>query len=399
MIPLRGKLLLLFSIVLLIFTSVPDVSGQWVRTKGPKGGVVRAITGFGNKMFSGAGGSGLFQTSDNGNDWIPDDSGLTSPYVQAFAYSGSNLFVGTGKGVFVSTDMGTNWSNSDTTFLPNVFALAVSDSTLFAGLNSGGIDAMFRSTNNGVSWSSSGTTVMEDFADAFAVRGSSIFVGSKGSDGSGSLLVSNDDGLKWTQVASMGTLQVSALAFDDTSLLVGTSDAGLYLSMDSGSNYAQVLGDLQFTSILVSGKYVFAASNWRGVFLSTNNGTTWAEFNDGLMDSAIYSLAVNDSFLFAGTDTTGVWRRPLSDLAQSSVSQSSASNSTTVFRAFPNPASGTLQITGSQSGEVHLFDLMGRERLNATLNATGATLDVSHLEDGLYFLRSGDQSAKVEIAR
>ena len=74
------------------------------------------------------------------------------------------------------------------------------------------------------------------------------------------------------------------------------------------------------------------------------------------------------------------------------------SNSLTTLRVFPNPASGELQIIGEQLGEIHLFDLMGRERINAISNGTGATLDVSRLEAGMYFVRLGSESAKVTIA-
>jgi hypothetical protein len=68
------------------------------------------------------------------------------------------------------------------------------------------------------------------------------------------------------------------------------------------------------------------------------------------------------------------------------------------IRVHPNPATNQIQILGEQSGGVHLFDLMGRERMNATMDGTSATLDVSHLEAGMYFLRLGNESAKVEIA-
>ena len=77
------------------------------------------------------------------------------------------------------------------------------------------------------------------------------------------------------------------------------------------------------------------------------------------------------------------------------VSPSNLSDSLCVF---PNPASDALQITSEQSGTLHLFDLVGRERMNAAMDGSGATLDVSHLEAGMYFLRLGNESAKVEIA-
>jgi hypothetical protein len=69
------------------------------------------------------------------------------------------------------------------------------------------------------------------------------------------------------------------------------------------------------------------------------------------------------------------------------------------IKVFPNPASDELQVLGGQAGTIHLFDIMGRERLNASDDGTTATLDVSHLEHGTYFLRLGNQSTKVQISR
>jgi Secretion system C-terminal sorting domain len=75
------------------------------------------------------------------------------------------------------------------------------------------------------------------------------------------------------------------------------------------------------------------------------------------------------------------------------------SNASDELKVFPNPATDALQILGRQAGTVHLFDIMGRERMNTNDDGTGATLDVSRLESGIYFLREGNQSTKVEIAR
>ncbi len=74
------------------------------------------------------------------------------------------------------------------------------------------------------------------------------------------------------------------------------------------------------------------------------------------------------------------------------------SNTNSGIRIFPNPATDALQILGGQAGTVHLFDLMGRERMNANDDGMGAMLDVSRLESGTYFLRLGNQSTKIEIA-
>jgi hypothetical protein len=60
--------------------------------------------------------------------------------VLAVAVSGTNLFVGTGGGVFLSTNNGTNWTAASTGLtITWVVSLAVSGTNLFAGTYSGGV--------------------------------------------------------------------------------------------------------------------------------------------------------------------------------------------------------------------------------------------------------------------
>jgi hypothetical protein len=67
-------------------------------------------------------------------------------------------------------------------------------------------------------------------------------------------------------------------------------------------------------ALAVSGSDVFAGTDSGGVFLSTNNGTSWTAVNSGLMNSRVYSFSMSEGNIFAGTDGGGVWRRPLSEM-------------------------------------------------------------------------------------
>ncbi len=78
---------------------------------------------------------------------------------------------------------------------------------------------------------------------------------------------------------------------------------------------------------------------------------------------------------------------------------SEAENMSDAIKVFPNPASDELQILGGQAGTIHLFDLMGRERMSGEDEGSGTTLNVSSLAPGTYFLRLGNQSSKIEITR
>ena len=86
----------------------------------------------------------------------------------------------------------------------------------------------------------------------------------------------------------------------------------------------------------------------------------------------------------------------------------SGPNSESSLTVYPNPASNELQIIGASGsgapGIMRLYNLLGREVLSTSLttpsgNTSETTLDVSHLPQGTYFLRSGSQSAHVEILR
>ena len=107
---------------------------------------VVALAFSGTNLFAGTYDDGVFLSTDNGTSWTQVNNGLTSPYVQAFAVSGANVFAGTGDGVFLSTDNGTSWRaiNSGLTAYSVLSLVVNSDRYVFAGTWAGGV---FKSTN------------------------------------------------------------------------------------------------------------------------------------------------------------------------------------------------------------------------------------------------------------
>ena len=62
---------------------------------------------------------------------------------------------------------------------------------------------------------------------------------------------------------------------------------------------------------------VFAGTCSSGVFRSTDNGTSWTEATTGLANTHVRSLVVSENDLFVGTWSGDVWRRQLSEMAES----------------------------------------------------------------------------------
>ena len=101
----------------------------------------------------------------------------------------------------------------------------------------------------------------------------------------------------------MTNASVNAIAVSGSNLFAGTYAGGVFLSTDNGTSWTAINSGLTNTNVrafAVSGLNLFAGTSG-GVFLSTNNGTSWTEVNSGLTDTYVFELAVSGLNLFTGT--------------------------------------------------------------------------------------------------
>ena len=64
------------------------------------------------------------------------------------------------------------------------------------------------------------------------------------------------------------------------------------------------------------------------------------------------------------------------------------------FRIYPNPTTGVVTIVGAEGSVLELLDLQGHTILTHSTTQSN-TLDISHLDNGIYFLRMGGKTAKI----
>jgi hypothetical protein len=141
------------------------------------------------------------------------------------------------------------------------------------------------------------------------------------------VVLSTNNGTSWTPVnAGTGTPPaVYALAVSGTNLFAGTSYNGVLLSTNNGTSWTAVNsglpihdlggGNWEITavhSLAVSpngagGTNIFAGTGTGkdGIFLSTNNGTSWTAVNTGLMTDAAVTEWVFSSFAFSPNGAGG----------------------------------------------------------------------------------------------
>ena len=186
-----------------------------------------------------------------------------------------------------------------------IHSVFVNDTNLFAGTNGGGV---YLSSNYGTSWAAvdSGLTGSELYVNSFASLGPNIFAGTRSG-----IFVSTNDGIAWKEVDSGLTSSLSryilSFAVIGSNLFAGTQGGGVYLSTNNGTSWTGVNTDLQLpyvSSLAVIGTNLFAGTEGDGVYFSSDSGGNWAQVNNGLVlgGLSISSLAASDTNLFTGTN-------------------------------------------------------------------------------------------------
>jgi hypothetical protein len=247
-------------------------------------------------------------------------------------------------------------------------SFAVSGTNIFAGANGVGV---FLSANNGTNWTKLGLE-KGFWTSALAVSpngtgGINLFAGACYGKG---VFLSTDNGTSWTAVNSgltntyINALAVSPNGTGGTNLFAGTAsresknlNGGIFLSTNNGTSWTAVYAALTHYSVVafaVSGTNLFAGTDGSGVFLSTNNGTSWTAVNNGFPQIGtdiyitIYAFAIIGTNLFAGT-SSGVFLSTNNGINWSSVS-TGLSNTPVHSLA----VSGTNLFAGTDGGGVFL---------------------------------------------
>ena len=110
---------------------------------------------------------------------------------------------------------------------------------------------------------------------------------------------------QWVRTNGPYCSSVLSLAVSGTNLFAGTENGGVFLSTNNGTSWTPVNSGLTNTYVLslgVSGTNLIAGTAMGGIYLSTNNGTSWTPVNLGLTTSGgFWSFAVSGTNIFAGS--------------------------------------------------------------------------------------------------
>lgn len=359
-------------ILLILFAvncSLLIVNSQWVQvSNGIENRLIHSLTFNGNNMFAGTNLYGVYFSTNNGMSW--GQTSLNNQSVWAVAANGNYTFAGTYDfpppyhGVYRSSNNGINWDTTSLVALP-VQALIVNNNYILAGLYD--LGGVYKSTDNGSTWVQSLSNLS---VWTLAAGGNYIFAGCFGAMG---VFRSSNNGLNWNQTLS--NIYIGSLAVNGNNVFAGNifdnPPRGVYLSTDNGASWAQTsLNNQAVGSLTVNGNFIFAGTSSYGVYISNDNGSNWTQWNDGMGNQTVNTFCIFNNYIFAGTQTNGIYRRPLSDLTGIKKVSIEIPNEFSLSQNYPNPFNPETKIkfavpsagNGREcSVQIIIYDVLGRE--------------------------------------
>jgi len=346
-----------------IFRSTNNGTNWFKSSAGIKALKINGIYSSNGSLFAAGDADGFFRSSDHGDTWAEINNGLPADAgYYCFARVGTDLLGGTASyKLFRSSDNGDNWTLSNTGFgLTNTFSFWVEGNTVYLT----GYPGVAKSTDAGLTWATlpAGYLFYEGGLDIWK-DGSNVVTGSNVASHR-----STDDGASWATTAGA----ISTFAQIDSTLFASSS-TGVKKSTDHGSTWTAT-ASLPFAvgaqSLTTKGGDLFVGTN-DGVYRSTDKGGTWAAINEGWSPkNAVYKMTCDDQYLYAGTTTRSVWRRPLAEITDASVvTINNGWNILSVPRTLPDYRKSS--VFPSSSGSAFAYSASGYAATDTLRNGTG----------------------------
>ena len=299
------------------------VNGAWEQSNsGFYGRSVLSLLGDSGQLLAGASPGGLFA--------LPDGGAWSQMYAQGFSLynvmnlcsSDSGIFAASWSGCYFSANHGATW-NITLKQMGMVEAVAAQGSLLFGGVYGSGI---FKSTNGGVNWVEADSGLTDKAVFALACNSPVVYAGT-----STGVFRSLNNGATWTSSPGLSNF-IYALAISSCGVFAGMYD-GPHFSSDSGLNWISSTNGIPSGSarnvraFYVYGSNVFTGTDG-GVFLTSDCGRSWYDVSEGLTNRVIGTIAIHGNTLYVGNLGAGsqVWKRPLSEMVESSSIKPSANS-------------------------------------------------------------------------
>jgi photosystem II stability/assembly factor-like uncharacterized protein len=392
-----------------------DMGVSWNKSVSGFPAGVSILTLFGSETGIYAGTrDGIYRTENNGDSWIKltgTNDTINYSSVWALCEKDGDLYASTflkfNTTIYKTTDKGLTWTRSGAglpTDLSFMKGLVISGENIVAGTDEG----IYFSSDAGASWHQ--TNVINQNIPSLAVSGNYVYAAAPSGFG---VLRSSDNGVSWVVVLQSTEDYVDVAAIDEHAF-AGAFFGGARYSSNNGSTWNTSNGFPFETSVFALGPVAEGmilagtdqAPTW--IYASVNYGAFFEPYSEGLAQLAsVEAFAVNDTFMFAGTDYHAVWRRLRPGIVSVETEQE-IPQGFNLAQNYPNPfnPTTTIQYLIPENGTVKLtvYNALGeavRTLVNNYKEAGTYTINfnASNLSSGIYYYRinAGEFSASKKM--
>lgn len=380
------------------------INAQWVKINHPVGAQMVTLHSVNSTLIAGTSYKKVFFSDDFGDNWRQAD--MPGCNIMTMAFYGSNYLTGGFSGIYLTTNYGLSWSNVLNNYI--IFRIGTNGSTIIAFGEPENFPDMFYliSTDNGITWQRKSPGII-NCPLKFLTFGTNYYACSNNG-----VFLSLDNGDSWNLInEGMTNNAVNAMDSCSSGLLAGTND-GVYLSKNMGVYWNKISERItNVISLATKDSSIFAATSNK-IFASSNNGKNWVSFDNGISTNNIKEITVCGNYVFAYSDDSTIWRRPISELTFIKNETKSEPNGFGLSQNYPNPFNSSTVISYMLpvSGHVTLkvYDALGKEvkTLVDKYNEAGRhqlQFDCNNLASGIYLyrLQSGNfvQSRKMIFSK
>ncbi len=332
------KTILLLTVLILF----QNTNAQWKQIGQSLNSEITGLVKVNNTLFASTNKYGVFGTTDEAT-WTQKNTGISNLKINTITENKGIIAIGTDQGFYTSDNSGNFWVNKSYGLTISYLALPYVHSILYSGNNiiEAGPFGIFVSTDNSSNWKR--ILIPPSTYGARGLYKSTNYVYC----GVGPYIYrSTDDGLNWNNVVTSNTTiknfytQVNPNGGDI--IYVGTLD-GLFISTNNGTSWKESnsgLGYRNMNALVGTGQNLFTATENGGVYYSLNGGANWNAGNIGLSaNSSGRALLLNNGFIYVGLSDGTVWKRNLTDFGITSVKEISGEipSSFELSQNYPNP--------------------------------------------------------------
>ena len=305
-------------IIVFFFSSYSFSQPFWNAGEGPYGGTILDFAFNSQGHIYGSGFSGLFKSTNEGQDWEPVNPQFFSILSQVNTVlidQMDNIYAGTVLGIYKSTDNGITWNQANNGLIDlNINVIELNSSGV---LFTSSFSSVSRSTDGGANWNpiNNGLPLNPNVQDFVIDPGTNeIFAAT-----AVGVFTSTDNGDNWTDISSgipanpfVTSVELSPPGIDEASnyLYAGTGQ-GVYRYdrlLQTWVQLATGLGAVFIYALVVNQQGDLFAGTATGIFRHLISANQWTQLNVALIFSYVTALAVSPiGHILAGED----WGGPL----------------------------------------------------------------------------------------